>query len=283
VTATLVDLLHLGRPHVIGVYLLDPSEPVIVDCGPSTCVDALAAGLAVQGIALADLRGIVLTHIHPDHAGAAGSLVRRNPRLEIHVSEIGAPHLVDPSRLERSARRLYGDGFDRLFGEIAPVPAENVRVLGASVAGMDVFPTPGHAAHHASFLDAQGACYAGDAVGCLIRPGRFLYPAAPPPEIDLDAWERSLDAILARMPTVLRLPHYGEVVDVADHVGRTRERLREWAGWIGGGMSEADFVAREESRLRREAPDAIRQYRQLPGFDLTYAGIRRYFDKRTAN
>ena len=116
--------LHLGREHVIGSYLLGGDVPAIVDCGPSVCADALEAGLADRGLRLAELEAVLLTHIHPDHAGGAGTLVRRNPRLQVHVSEIGAPHLVDPSRLERSARRLYGDEFDRLFGEIVPVPAD---------------------------------------------------------------------------------------------------------------------------------------------------------------
>ena len=281
--AQLLDLVHLGREHVIGSYLLGGDVPAIVDCGPSVCADALEAGLADRGLRLAELEAVLLTHIHPDHAGGAGTLVRRNPRLQVHVSDIGAPHLVDPSRLERSARRLYGDEFDRLFGEIVPVPATNVHVFGDAVAGMEVFPTPGHASHHVSFLDAQGVCYAGDAVGCLIPPGRFLYPAAAPPEVDLAAWERSLDAIEARAPTALRVTHYGEIEAPAAHVARTRARLREWAGWIERGLPETEFVARVEALLRDEAGDTLDLYRQLPGFDLTYAGIKRYFDKRATD
>ncbi|MGH3042049.1 MAG: MBL fold metallo-hydrolase, partial [Gaiellaceae bacterium] len=123
----LLDLRHLGRERVIGSYLLDGDEPALVDCGPGSTVEALREGLAARGLEIGELRHLVLTHIHLDHAGAAGSLVRENPRLLVHVSEIGAPHVVDPSRLERSARRLYGDDFDRLWGALEPVPEENVR------------------------------------------------------------------------------------------------------------------------------------------------------------
>lgn len=274
----LIDLQHLGRPHVIGIYLID--GPALVDCGPTVCIDALEAGLAERGLALDDLQALLLTHIHPDHAGAAGTLVRRHPALEVFVSEVGAPHLVDPTRLERSARRLYGERFDRLFGPIEPVPEANVRLYGASALGLEVFPTPGHAWHHVSFLDPDGACYAGDAVGCLIAPGRFLYPAAAPPEIDLEAWERSFDAIADRRPAVLRLPHFGEIGEPEAHLERVRARLREWGAWIEGGMSEAAFVTRVEALLQEEAGDTVELYRQLPGFDLSYAGIKRYYDKR---
>ena len=126
----LIDLQHLGRSRVIASYLLAGDEPALVDCGSTTCLGGLEKGLAEQGLGVEDLRHLLLTHIHLDHAGAAGALVRRNPELQVHVSEIGAPHLVDPSRLDASARRLYGDDFDRLWGELVPIPEENVEISG---------------------------------------------------------------------------------------------------------------------------------------------------------
>src|SRR5947199_6560104 len=118
-----LDLLHLGRERVIASYLIDTDDgPALFDCGPATTVDALKAGLAERGLALTDIRHLLLSHIHLDHAGAAGTLVRMHPGLQVHVSEIGAPHLVDPSKLESSARRLYEDEFDTLWGELAPAP-----------------------------------------------------------------------------------------------------------------------------------------------------------------
>jgi glyoxylase-like metal-dependent hydrolase (beta-lactamase superfamily II) len=276
-----IDLLHLGLERVIASYLLPGEEPALVDCGPTVCVRALEAGLGAGGLVLTDVRHLLLTHIHPDHAGAAGTLVARHPGLLVHVHELGAPHLVDPARLERSARRLYAQEFDRLFGPIVPMPRANVHVLGSTILGLEVVPTPGHAPHHVAFFDGEGVCYPGDAVGCLIPPGAFLYPAAAPPGIDLEAWERSLDAIEQRAPSVLRLPHFGEVDDPAAHVARTRVRLGEWADRIRRGATVAEFVAAAEAELQREGSETVAQYRQLPGFDLSYAGIKRYLDTRS--
>src|SRR5213083_3015889 len=133
-----LDLLHLGRERVIGCYLVETRDgPALFDCGPASCVPELKNRLREGGRELRDLRHLLLSHIHLDHAGAAGTLVREHPQLQVHVSEIGAPHLVDPGRLERSARRLYGDSLDVWFGELAPVPEENVSVLGDSVLDLE--------------------------------------------------------------------------------------------------------------------------------------------------
>src|SRR5213078_1345323 len=164
-----LDLRHRGHERVIGSYLLETEDGLALqDCGPATCVPDLKARLAERGLELRDVRHLLLSHIHLDHAGATGVLVREHPELQVHVSEIGAPHVVDPSRLERSARRLYGDDFDRLWGELAPVPAPNVHVIGEAVAGLAAFATPGHASHHVSFLTADGDCFSGDAAGVRI-------------------------------------------------------------------------------------------------------------------
>src|SRR5881628_2109204 len=145
----LIDLHYLGRDRAIGVYLLETDDGLaLFDCGPTSGVEGLKRELAGRGLALTDVRHLLLTHIHLDHAGAAGVLVRKHPGLQVHVSPIGAPHLVDPERLEKSARRLYGDTFDSLWGELAPMPAENVHTLDGAVVGLDSFPTPGHASHH---------------------------------------------------------------------------------------------------------------------------------------
>ena len=278
--AILIDVLHLGCAHVIASYLVEGEEPALVDCGPTVCADALEAGLAAHGMTLTDVRHLLLTHIHPDHGGAAGTLVARHPALQVHVHEIGAPYLVDPTRLEQSARRLYGKEFDRLFGAIAPVPAENVRVLGPEILGLEAVPTPGHAPHHVAFFDREGACYPGDALGCLIPPGHFLYVASAPPGIDLEAWSRSFDAIGERDPAILRLPHFGEFCGAAEIVARARERLSEWAERVRVGCTEEEFLAAAEAELASEAVEAADLYRQLPGFDLSYAGLKRYFEKR---
>jgi len=276
-----IDLLHLGRPRVIASYLLDGDEPVIVDCGPSTCIDALKQGLAVLGLELADVRHLLLTHIHLDHAGAAGTLVQEHPGLRVHVSEIGAPHLVDPSRLERSARRLYGDDFDRLWGELAPVPSENVGVIGERVVSLEAFPTPGHASHHVSFLADDGTCYSGDATGVRIAPARFLAPVAPPPDIDLEAWVRTLRAIESRRPARLCLPHFGVIDDATEHVALVRERLAVWADRVRDGATAEEFEREAERELEEgTTPDTAEAYRQAAPFSQSYAGLKRYWDKK---
>src|SRR5438034_7222454 len=166
-----MDLHHEGAERVIGVYLLETEDGLALqDCGPSTCITALKTQLAERGLVLADLRHLLLSHIHLDHAGATGTLVREHPGLHVHVSEIGAPHVVDPSRLEASARRLYGDDFDRLWGELVPVPEENVEVVGARVLSMEAWPTPGHASHHVTYLAEDGTCFSGDVTGVVIAP-----------------------------------------------------------------------------------------------------------------
>ncbi|HYY77146.1 MAG TPA: MBL fold metallo-hydrolase [Gaiellaceae bacterium] len=277
----LLDLRHLGRERVIGSYLLGGDEPALVDCGPASCVDALREALAEHGMGVGALRHLLLTHIHLDHAGAAGSLVRENAALTVHVSEIGAPHLVDPSRLERSARRLYGEDFDRLWGELLPVPEENVRVVGEHVLGLHVLPTPGHASHHVSFVDGEGTCFAGDAAGVRIAPARFLAPVAPPPDIDVEAWERTLDAVEGWRPARLCLPHFGVAGEPEAHLAEMRERLRAWAGRVRDGASEEEFVRAAEEELREGAKaDTADAYRQAAPFWQSYAGLRRYWDKR---
>src|SRR5262245_39501109 len=185
--------LHHQAPGIIGSYLLDtPGGPALFDCGPTSTLPYLKAGLAERGLDLSEVKHLLLSHIHLDHAGAAGVLVRENPWLQVHVSEVGAPHLIDPSKLEASARRLYGGAFDDLWGELAPIPERNVHIVGDRILGLDCFPTPGHAWHHVSYLDENGTLFAGDAAGVRIGSGRFVTAPCPPPEFDLEAWERSI-------------------------------------------------------------------------------------------
>jgi glyoxylase-like metal-dependent hydrolase (beta-lactamase superfamily II) len=274
-----LDLHHQGAERVIGVYLLDTEDGLALnDCGPTTCVPALKERLAEQGLALTDVRHLLLSHIHLDHAGAAGILVREHPELQVHVSEIGAPHLVDPSRLEASARRLYGDEFDSLWGELAPIPEANVHVVGAEVLGLACFPSPGHAAHHVCYLDGDGTLYAGDAAGVRIVPDRHILPVAPPPEVDLDAWERTIDDIERRGAQRLALIHFGVVEQPRDHLRRLRRQLRIWAQRVRQGMSEEEFVEAARADLEEEEGEAPYYERAAP-FWQSYLGLKRYWDK----
>jgi glyoxylase-like metal-dependent hydrolase (beta-lactamase superfamily II) len=271
-----IDLWHSGREHVIGVYLLETRDgPALFDCGPTSGVESLRAGLAARGLELADVRHLLLSHIHLDHAGATGVLVREHPALQVHVSGVGAPHLVDPSRLERSARRLYGDSFDVLWGELAPVPEENVHVVGDDVVGLACFPAPGHAEHHVCYLDGDGTLYAGDAAGVRIQPARTVLPPTPPPEIDVAAWERTIDTIAALGPARLALVHFGVATDLERHLGELRERLSRWAALVAGGATLAEFE-------RAVAPEVGEEYdRAMPVWQ-SYQGLARWAEKHAA-
>jgi glyoxylase-like metal-dependent hydrolase (beta-lactamase superfamily II) len=275
-----LDLRFQGAERVIGAYLVETDDgPALFDCGPSTCIPRLKEALGERGLELADLRHLLLSHIHLDHAGAAGALVREHPDLRVHVSEVGAPHLVDPSRLERSARRLYGDTFDSLWGELAPVPETNVEVVGDRVLGLDCFPSPGHAYHHVCYLAADGTLYAGDATGVRIQPAAFVMPPTPPPEVDLEAWSKTLDEIERRAPERLALVHFGVADDPERHVRELREHLAEWAARVERGMTEEEFV--EAARAEVPATDAPVYERAMPIWQ-SYAGLRRYWEKRRA-
>ena len=279
-----LDLLHLDNERTIGSYPVETEDGLaLFDCGPAVCIDALERGLAERGLALEDVRHLLLSHIHLDHAGAAGVLVREHPELTVWVSEIGGPHLVDPSRLERSARRLYGDVFDGLWGELAPVPEANVHVVGERVLGLDCFPTPGHASHHVSYLDGDGTLYAGDAAGVRIQPGRYISPVAPPPDIDLEAWERTIDEMERHAPARLALIHFGVVETPHDHLRRLRRELRVWGQRVRQGMDEDEFVAAARADLYEvDGEEQAPCYERAAPFWQSYAGLRRYWDKQLA-
>jgi glyoxylase-like metal-dependent hydrolase (beta-lactamase superfamily II) len=274
-----IDLLHLGRERTVASYLLETEDgPALFDCGPSSTIGALEAGLEARGLTLADIRHLLLSHIHLDHAGAAGVLVREHPGLQVHVSEIGAPHLVAPERLERSARRLYGDAFDLLWGELAPVPAENVHVVGERVLGLDCFPTPGHASHHVSYLDADGTLYAGDAAGVRVLPGRFVLPPTPPPEVDIERWQQTFDEIERRSPERLALIHFGVATDPLPHLAGLRLRLLDWAEAVEGGALEEEFIAYARTELADSGED-VEAYSSAVSLSQSYLGLKRWAEQ----
>jgi glyoxylase-like metal-dependent hydrolase (beta-lactamase superfamily II) len=277
-----IDLLHCGNERTIASYLVDTDDgPALFDCGPATTVEALKTGLDGQGLRLTDLRHLLLSHIHLDHAGAAGVLVREHPGLQVHVSGIGAPHLVDPSRLERSARRLYGDTFDTLWGELAPVPEENVHVVGDRVVGLDCFPTPGHATHHVCYLDRDGTLYAGDAAGVRIQPGRFVIPPTPPPEFDLDAWQGTLEELERRDPERLALIHWGVAEDAQRHLADLSLELYEWADTIRGGAELQEFVEYVKLELSDAGEDTGQYDLAMPLWQ-SYQGLKRWAERHAS-
>jgi len=272
----LLDLHFGGRERAIGVYLVDTDDGLgLFDCGPSSTLPTLEAGLAREGLALTDLRHLLLSHIHLDHAGAAGSIARRCPDLTVWVSEIGAPHLIDPSKLERSARRLYGDLFDPLWGELAPVPESNVRVATGDVVGWWAFPTPGHASHHVSYL-SDGLLLAGDACGVRMPVVSYVLPVSPPPDIDVEGWHSSIDEIRRRKPDRLALIHFGIHDDVSSHLDRLEAELDKWAKRVRDGMTQDEFVAAARADLNTDADD----YDQVAPLWQSWVGLERYWATR---
>jgi glyoxylase-like metal-dependent hydrolase (beta-lactamase superfamily II) len=226
------------------------------------------------------VRHLLLSHIHLDHAGAAGSLVREHPDLQVHVSAIGAPHLVDPERLERSARRLYGEFFDQLWGELAPVPEENVHVVGDQVLGLSCFPSPGHASHHVCYLAADGTLYAGDAAGVRIDPGRFVLPPTPPPDVDVSAWEETLAEIERRAPERVALIHFGVFDDVGRHLRDLRGRLIRWAAFVENDATAEEFASLAERELAAEAGGDAALYEGGIPIWQCYLGLERWARKQ---
>jgi glyoxylase-like metal-dependent hydrolase (beta-lactamase superfamily II) len=270
----LIDLMHLGRDRVIGAYELDGA---IVDPGPASCLDALLDGLAEEP------RVLLLTHVHLDHAGASGVLVRRYPHLRVYVHERGAPHLVDPAKLLASASQLYGDDMDRLWGEVAPVPEENVTALagGETVEGFRVDYAPGHASHHVVYLHEEtGDAYVGDVAGVRVPPHELTVAPTPPPDIDVEAWNRSLDALAEREPAALCLTHFGRKEDAAAQIERAREALGRSAAAARGGDRER-FVDDLESRLLASVePEVAKRLTQAAPPEQLWLGLERYWRKR---
>ena len=275
-----LDLHHQGMERVIGSYLLETGDgPALFDCGPSSCVTRLQDALLERGLELRDIRHLLLSHVHLDHAGAAGVLVRLHPELRVYVSEVGAPHLVDPSRLESSARRLYGDSFDALWGELAAVPQENIHIAEGDVLGLECFPAPGHARHHVCYLAPDGTLYAGDAAGVRIQPELVVLPPTPPPDFDLAAWKGTLDEIERRAPARLALIHFGVANDPERHIQELRERLTEWVDRIAADLTEEEFAESVRGDLIGVGADLAAYDRAMP-FWQSYAGLKRYVEKR---
>jgi glyoxylase-like metal-dependent hydrolase (beta-lactamase superfamily II) len=293
-----VDLNFLGVPEVIATAVLHHASGVaLIDPGPSTTHESLKESLRKKGISIADVRQVLLTHIHLDHAGVTGTLVRENPGIEVIVHERGAPHMIDPAKLLASAGRLYGADMDRLWGDFVPVPGTRVRTLTGgeriAVAGreLEVAYTPGHASHHVSYFDAASrVAFVGDTAG-IRRTGRdYIMPPTPPPDIDLDAWRVSEDRILAWEPDTLFLTHFGPFHGARMHFQDMTVRLEAWSAIVRRLL--ADPALDEEGRQRAFVDEAILDLRRKVGeqaadrysragrLDYSWQGLSRYWRKR---
>ncbi len=293
-----IDLNFLGRPQIIATAVLhDASGAALIDPGPSTTIENLLRALKIHGIAIGEVRQILLTHIHLDHAGATGSLVRMNPAIEVFVHHRGARHIVDPSRLLNSAGRLYGQDMDRLWGDVLPVAASQVRELtggervSASGRDLEVALTPGHASHHVSYFDrATRTAFVGDTAGIRRGRGTYILPPTPPPDIDLELWRTSADRILAWEPETLFLTHFGPFGAPRPHFQQLFERLDTWSALvrrlladtsIDDAEREKRFVAEAMADVRRTVGEIeAEQYSRAGRIDYSWQGLVRYWRAR---
>ena len=292
-----VDLNFLGRPSIIATAVLQNAGGVaLVDPGPSTTIANLKSSLQHKGIGLGDVRQLLLTHIHLDHAGATGTLVKENPRIEVFVHERGAPHLIDPEKLIASAGRLYGADMERLWGEILPVPTDRVRVLTGdetiAAGGRDlrVAYTPGHASHHVSYFDPSSrVAFVGDTAGIRRGEAAYVMPPTPPPDIDLNAWRASEERILAWDPDTLFLTHFGPVHGARTHFQQLMARLAEWSRIVRRLLATQELS--EEERQQRFVDEALLDLRRVVGdqeaeqysragrLEFSWQGLARYWRK----
>jgi glyoxylase-like metal-dependent hydrolase (beta-lactamase superfamily II) len=271
-----IDVKHRGLEKVIACFEVDG---VLVDPGPESCLETLLE-------ALGDRRpdALLLTHIHFDHAGASGALVRRWPDLDVYVHERGAPHMANPEKLVARAARLYGgeEGLRETWGEVVPVPEDNLKILsgGESVLGFDVQYTPGHASHHVCYFHADsGVAFVGDMAGVRIPPSSLTLAPTPPPDIDVEAWERSLDTIAAWEPRTLALTHFGTSDEPPAQLAAVREALR-WQADLAGAHDQETFMAAVHQRVAERGPEDVAEFETAAPLDHLFLGLDRWHSKR---
>lgn len=273
-----IDVMHLGRPHVIGCWEVDGA---LVDPGPQSSMDTLLEALGNE-----QPRALLLTHIHLDHAAATGALVRRWPELEVYVHERGAPHLIDPSKLLASAGRLYGDRMEYLWGEIVPVPEANVKPLagGEKVLGMRIAYTPGHASHHVCYFhEESGVAFVGDVAAVRIPGVDLVVPPTPPPDIDVETWLESIDLVESWRPARLAITHFGAIEEPTKHLELARQRLHEEAD-LARKLTEKEYESHHREQVAETAstPEAAEELIQCVPPQYQWRGLDRYWKKLDA-
>ena len=293
-----IDLNFLGTEHVIASFLLlGDGSAALVETGPTTCLDSLTGGLKEHGVSPEAVRQVFLTHIHLDHAGASGHLAKLLPNATFYVHEVGRPHLVDPSKLWKSATRIYGERMDQLWGEARPVPEDRLVVLSGGeeleAAGgvLTAHYTPGHAYHHLAYLEPDsGALFAGDVAGIRLPGQSYVRPPTPPPEIDVEAWVRSIEDMRQIAPGSLWPTHFGRFDDVERHLGELEQRLQDWLLFVEGRMDEGatrEEIA-DELKVKGDAemlaegasPEESEHYDLAGDYPRLTDGIMRYAYKR---
>jgi glyoxylase-like metal-dependent hydrolase (beta-lactamase superfamily II) len=289
-----IDTNHLGRAGVIACYLITGSVPILIDPGPAVVLPTIESALIDHNLRLADIGAILLTHIHLDHAGAVGSIVAAHPHIKVYVHHRGAPHLIDPSRLLNSATRIYGDMMGTLWGDFLAIPESNLHILhgGESLTIGDqrfnVYDAPGHAVHHVMY-HWNDAVFVGDNAGIRMQGFTYVRPATPPPDIDLEALDRSIALMRTLAPQRLYLTHFGPVSDVEAHLTRVQQVNWRWANlvkaWIDAGMPPDEQVTllrqHATAEMGADATEAgIQAYQKGASIEMSWQGLHRYWLKR---
>ncbi|MBW3577917.1 MAG: MBL fold metallo-hydrolase [Actinobacteria bacterium] len=295
-----IDTMTGGMTQVTAGYLLPAPRPTLIECGPALSIEHVVAALHEIGLDPSDLAYLVVTHIHLDHAGGAGDIAAAFPSATIVVSEVGAPHLHDPEKLNESSRRVYGEVMDRVYGACTPIEGDRLLAVAdgdtLELGGgrtLELLYTPGHAKHHIGIFDhATGAIFAGDSVGVKLPGMRELRPATPPPDFQLEAATRSLSRYLERDLTRLYLAHYGPLDPPVDALQDAIQRLHLWAATAEAAYQEHDELDHvTETLVQRFAdevdpglvpgdPHAEERVQLLSGFRSNAAGFLRYFRRR---
>lgn len=293
-----ISLPFLGEEEIIGAYVLAGKEELaIIDPGPSSTAEALLTRLRDAGFDPRNVTHLLLTHIHLDHGGAAGMLLRAMPKATVYVHNKGAPHLIDPTKFIASASRIYGERMQELWGEIVPVPERRVRVLDDgdifTVADrrLEIHYTPGHAIHHVVFYDVHtGELFTGDAAGVRLQNIDCLRPPTPPPDIDLETWYETITKLKQLRPDVLYLAHYAGVRNPTAYLERLREKLISWGDFVlsamRDGKEEQEIIrmltqqGNKELQSRGGNEHDLRRYDLAANHAMCVQGLMRYWRKK---
>ena len=283
----------------MAAYLVtDRHGHTLVETGPGSTLPALERAVSAAGADLDEVTQLLVTHIHLDHAGAAGALLRRLPHARLFVHPLGAPHMIDPTKLIASATRIYGDRMAQLWGAFEPCPADRVITLadeaevqcGGRV--LQALHTPGHASHHIAFLDAErGTVFTGDVAGVRLDGATYVRPPTPPPDIDIEAWRASVDRLRAANPRALDLTHFGRFADPMRHLDELMRRLDQWTAWVAKRLAEGaapnqlvhELKDRSDAEILGQTgdPSLAEAYELGTPSGMTVDGLARYVKRRS--
>ncbi|MBV6647208.1 MAG: MBL fold metallo-hydrolase [Cyclobacteriaceae bacterium] len=289
----ILDLNFLGFQQAIACFLIETDDgPVLIETGPHSTFGHLSETLKSKGFEVRDVRHVLLSHIHLDHAGAAWAFAKHGARVYLHPA--GAPHMQRPQKLMESARRIYQDQMDRLWGEMHEIPEQQLQMVKheeiISIGGKDFvgLHTPGHAQHHIAW-QLEDTVFTGDVAGVKIDGGPVV-PPCPPPDINIEEWLNSIDLILEKQPNNLQLTHFGKITQVQEHFESLRKILEDWSQWIQSrweaGMTAEEMTPQfskytaDQLRSQGVSERGIQQYEAANPSWMSVAGLIRYWKKK---